>query len=305
VPRLVQARALRPGERIGVAAPAARADAETLAECERELHELGWPTQRLDDPTAACGYFAGDDERRERELRLLLEDPQVGAIVCARGGYGCHRYVDRLDAGLFRRHRKPIVGYSDITTLLLWQRRRAGLTGVHGPMLERLGADHRASLEALVALLCGAVPEPMQGQGSVPGRAEGRLVGGSLTLCAASLGTPWEIDTRAAILLLEDTNEPPFRIDRMMQSLRVAGKLEACAGIGVGAMVACDDPRFPDWTAEGIIRELAEAHGVPLVVGLPFGHVDANRAWTFGARAVLDGDRGTLEQLESGVSRRS
>jgi muramoyltetrapeptide carboxypeptidase len=305
VPRLAKAWALRPGQRIGIAAPAARVDAALLAACERELHELGWPTLRRDDPTAACGYFAGDDARRVRELVALLEDDEVGAIVCARGGYGCHRFVDRLAPALFRRHRKPLVGYSDVTTLLLWQRRRAGLTGVHGPMLERCGDAHRASIEAMLALLCGERPAPMAGEGVVGGRVEGRLTGGSLTLVAASLGTPWEIDTSDAILLLEDIGEPPFRIDRMMQSLRVAGKLERCAGIGVGAMVACDDPRFPEWTAEGILRELAEAHGLPLVIGLPFGHVDAHRAWTLGARAVLDGDRGTLEQLESGVSQRS
>ena len=305
MPRLRKARALRPGQRIGIAAPAARVDAEKLADCERVLHELGWPTVWLDDPTAECGYFAGDDARRVRELDALLEDDQVGAIVCARGGYGCHRYVDQLDAARFRRFSKPLVGYSDVTTLLLWQRRFAGLTGIHGPMLERKGEAHRASLAATLELLQGAVPAGMAGTGELPGRVEGRLVGGSLTLVAASLGTPWEVDTRGAILLLEDIGEPPFRIDRMMQSLRVTGKLAACAGIGIGAMVACDDARFPDWKAEGIIRELAEAHGLPLVTGLPFGHVDVNRPWTFGARAVLDGDRGTLEQLESGVNQRS
>jgi len=305
VPRLRKARALRPGDRIGIAAPAARVDGAVLEGCERVLHELGWDTVRLDDPTAQCGYFAGDDARRTRELAALVEDPGVGAILCARGGYGCHRYVDRLDADAFRRNRKALVGYSDVTTLLLWQRRRAGLTGIHGPMLERSGSEHRASLEALLDLLCGGVPAPMEGRGELGGRVEGRLTGGSLTLVAASLGTPWEVDTRGAILLLEDIGEPPFRIDRMMQSLRAAGKLAVCAGIGVGAMVGCDDPRHSDWTAEGVIREQAEAHGLPLVTGLPFGHVDSNRAWTLGARGVLDGDRGMLAQLDSGVSRQS
>lgn len=305
MPRLVKARALRPGDRIGIAAPAGRVDAQVLSACERVLHELGWETVRHGDPTAVCGYFAGDDSRRAEELNALIDDPAVGAVVCARGGYGCHRYADQLDAAHFRRQRKPLVGYSDVTTLLLWQRVRAGLTGVHGPMLERSGPAHRKALEALLELLCGAVPAPLQGEGVHGGRVEGRLVGGSLTLVAASLGTPWEVDTRGALLLLEDTGEPPFRVDRMLQSLRVAGKLTACAGIALGAMVACDDARHPDWTVEDIVREQAVAHGLPLVVGLPFGHVDANQAWTVGARAVLDGGRGTVEQLESGVSRRS
>ena len=305
MPRLVKVRALRPGDRIGIAAPAGRVDPDVLSASEAVLQDLGWGTVRRGDPTAVEGYFAGNDDRRARELNDLIADPTVGAVVCARGGYGCHRFADRLDADRFRQQRTPLVGYSDVTTLLLWQRARAGLTGVHGPMLERTGEAHRESLESLLELLCGSVPAPLEGEGLRGARVEGRLTGGSLTLVAASLGTPWEIDTRGAILLLEDTGEPPFRVDRMMQSLRAAGKLAVCAGIGLGAMVACDDARHPDWTAEQIVREQAEAHGLPLVVGLPFGHVDGNRAWTVGARAVLDAERGTVEQQESGVSLRA
>lgn len=305
MPRLKKARALRPGARVGIAAPAAKVEGAVLEAGEQLVREFGYEPVRADDPTAVCGYFAGDDDRRTRELSALIEDPDISAILCARGGYGCHRYVDRLDPVGVRAAATLLVGYSDITTLLLWQRRAAGLTGIHGPMLERQGDDHRASMEALFELMAGAVPAPMEGQGVLGGRVEAPLVGGSLTLVTASLGTPWEIDTRGAILLLEDVNEAPFRLDRMLHSLRVAGKLAACAGIAVGTMVDCDDARHPDWTAEGIIAEQAEAHGLPLVTGLPFGHVDRNRAWTLGARAVLDGDSGTLAQLESGVSRRS
>jgi len=305
MPRLRTARAIAAGARLGIAAPAGRVDAARLERGEAWLRELGFEPRRLGDPTAEAGYLAGDDARRCRELEALFAAPDVDAILCARGGYGCHRFVDRLDPGAVRRARKPLVGYSDVTTLLLWQRRAAGLMGFHGPMLEREGDTARASLAALLELLQGAAPPTLEGRGERGGRVEGRLTGGSLALVAASLGTPWEIDTRGAILLLEDTNEAPFRIDRMMQSLRVAGKLSTCAGIGLGAMVGCGDARFPDWTAEAIVRELAEQEGLPLVTGLPFGHVDDNRAWTLGARAVLDGERGTVEQLESGVSRRS
>ncbi|MEE3329862.1 MAG: LD-carboxypeptidase [Myxococcota bacterium] len=305
MPRLKKARALRPGARVGVAAPAARVDAAVLEAGEQLVRELGYEPVRADDPTAECGYFAGDDDRRTRELNALIDAPDIAAILCARGGYGCHRYVDRLDPMRLRAAATLLVGYSDITTLLLWQRRVVGLTGIHGPMLERSGPEHRASMEQLFELMAGGVPSPMHGRGVRSGCVEGPLVGGSLTLVAASLGTPWEIDTRGAILLLEDVNEAPFRIDRMLHSLRVAGKLAGCAGIGVGAMVDCDDARHPDWTADGIIAEQAEAHGLPLVCGLPFGHLSQNRAWTYGARAVLDGDRGTLAQLEAGVSRRS
>lgn len=304
-PRLLAPRAIARGARIGIAAPAARVDPAVLEAGEQLVRELGFEPVRAGDPTAACGYFAGDDARRARELADLVADPKIDAILCARGGYGCHRYVDRLDAARVRAARKPLVGYSDVTTLLLWQRRCAGLSGIHGPMLERANAAQRDALARTFALLEGARPEPMQGVGVRGRRVEGRLVGGSLTLVAASLGTPWEIDTRGAILMLEDVNEAPFRIDRMLQSLRVAGKLAACKGIAVGAMVGCDDARFPDWTTEVILAECAEALRLPLVTNLPFGHVEDNRAWTFGARASLDPERGALAQLEAGVSRRA
>jgi muramoyltetrapeptide carboxypeptidase len=305
MPRLRKPRALRPGARVGIAAPAARVDPDRLEEGEAMVRELGFEPVRLGDPTAVAGYLAGDDARRSAELSALIAAPDIAAILCARGGYGCHRYVDRLDGRAFRDAAKPIVGYSDITTLLLWQRRVAGLMGFHGPMLERSGPEARASLAEFFELAQGAAPRPLQGKGQRGGRALGRLTGGSLTLVAASLGTPWEIDTRGAILMLEDLNEAPFRVDRMMHSLRAAGKLEVCAGIAVGAMVACEDHRFPEWTADDIVRERAEEFGLPLVTELPFGHLDANRTWTLGARAALDGERGTLEQLESGVSRGS
>ena len=119
---------------------------------------------------------------------------------------------------------------------------------------------------------------------------------------AASLGTPWEIDTRGAILLLEDVNEPPYRIDRLLQQLRAAGKLARLAGLGIGAFTGCVDERYPEPTAEDVVEEIARALRIPLVTGLPFGHCKDNRAWPVGARATLDGGAGTLELLESGVS---
>jgi len=299
---VIRARALVRGARVGVLAPAARVDAARLESAEASVRALGFEPVRVGDPTAACGYFAGDDARRRAELEAAIRDGTLRALLCARGGYGCHRFADRLDPAVFARAARPLVGYSDVTTLLLWQWRRAGLTGVHGPMLEREGPQWRDSLERLFELLQGAVPPPMEGRGLVGGRAEGRLVGGSLTLVAASLGTPWEVDTRGAILLLEDVNEAPLRIDRMLQSLRAAGKLAECAGIGLGAMVGCEDERFPDWSAESVVEEVARAAGVPLVAGLPFGHVDDNRAWTLGAAARLDAERGRVEQVESGLA---
>jgi muramoyltetrapeptide carboxypeptidase len=307
VPRLRKPRALRDGATFGIAAPGGPVDSEQLAAGEALLREAGFRTVRREDLLAARGYLAGDDDRRAKELMELVADPGVDAILCARGGYGCDRILPRLDAARFRAAAKPLVGYSDITALLLWQRRCAGLMGFHGPMLDR-GADlEPEALDGLLCLLRGraALPLELRGEGRGGGQAEGRLVGGSLTLVAASLGTFWEIDTRGAILMLEDVGERPYRIDRMLQQLHGAGKLDVAAGIGIGDFSTCLDERFPGHDAEAVIEETVRPLGVPLVAGLPFGHVRCNRAWPLGARATIDADRGVVRVLEQGVSRAS
>jgi muramoyltetrapeptide carboxypeptidase len=170
-------------------------------------------------------------------------------------------------------------------------------------MLEAGDGLGEAEFEALVLALTGRAPLPTVRRGTQGGggRAEGRLVGGSLTLAAASLGTPWEIDTRGAILLLEDVGERPFRIDRMLEQLRNAGKLSTLSGVGLGAFARCDEPDGAASAAE-VLRECVGALGVPWVAGLPFGHEAApNLAWPVGARARLDGGRAELHILEQGV----
>jgi len=303
LPRLLKPRALRPGATLGIAAPAGPVDPDRLEAGCAMWRDAGFEVIHRDDVVSRRGYLAGDDDRRSAELAWLVGDPRIDAIVCARSGYGSPRILDRLDAVAFRSARKPLVGYSDITALLLWQRRRAGLVGFHGPMLER-GADADPdAFAALVELLCGATPAPLRGRARGGGRAEGRLVGGNLVLVAASLGTPWEIDTRGAILLFEEVQERPYRIDRLMQQLASAGKLAALRGIGIGDVSTCSDERAPEPHALDVILEIASPLGVPVVSELPFGHVGRNRPWPLGARATIDGDVGEIRILEAGVTR--
>ena len=157
-------------------------------------------------------------------------------------------------------------------------------------------------LEALIGALAGEPAPALRGTPRGGGVATGRLVGGSLTLVAASIGTSWEIDTRGAILLLEDRFERPYRIDRMLQQLRGAGKLAPLAGVGLGDFSSCVDERYPGLGAEQLVAEEIAPLGIPLVTGLPFGHVKENYPWPMGCRAKLDGDRGELRMLERGVS---
>ncbi len=307
MPRLIKPRALPPGGTIGIAAPGGPIDADKLEAGTALWRAAGFEVVHRDDITAREGYLAGSDDRRAGELMELVEDPRVDAIVCARGGYGCDRILDRLDPQTFRSARKPLAGYSDITALLLWQQRRAGLAGFHGPMIE-YGADtNREALQSLADQLTGRAPLPgtLLGRGAGGGLAEGRLIGGNLMLVAASLGTSWEIQTRGAILLLEEVGELPYRVDRLLQQLRGAGKLEGLAGVGVGDMSRCTDERYPDFGIERVLEEAFAPLGVPVVYDLPFGHTPRNCAWPFAGRATLDGDSGELQILEQGVVRAS
>lgn len=298
---LEKPRALSAGATFAVAAPAFAVDRTLLDAGAAALRAAGYQVRLREDVASAAGYLAGSDARRAAELMDWIRDPDVDAILCARGGYGCHRIIPSLDAEAFRRARKPLLGYSDITTLHLWQARLAGLAGIHAPMLDH-GALADDESAALMALLAGAIPGPMQGCGVVGGRAEGRLLGGSLTLLAASLGTPWEPDTRGAILLLEEIGERPYAIDRLLQQLACAGKLSGLAGIGVGHLLGCVDPKRPAPSAVDVVDEILVPLGVPLVTGLPFGHDRPNLPWPVGGLARLDGGRGVLEFLEPAVA---
>ena len=297
--------AVPPGGTIAIAAPAGPVDPEALAAGAQLLRLQGFEVILADDVTARQGYLAGDDRRRAEELMGWIVDPSVHAVVCARGGYGCHRIVSLLDADAMREAAKPIVGYSDIVTLLLWQERFAGLASIHGPMLERGAEITPEAVEALTRALTGDDSgERLTGKGRGGGRAEGRLCGGSLSVSVASLGTPWEIDTKGGILMLEDVNEPPFRIDRMLQQLRAASKLDGSAvGVAFGGLVDCDSERYSRPSAVEVVCEIVEPLGLPWVTDLSFGHIDDNRAWPHGGRAAIDGDRGEIEFLDSSLAR--
>ncbi len=303
MPALRKARALSSGATIGIAAPAFAVDPEAVEAGEAQLREAGFRTVRRKDLTDRCGYLAGDDRRRVHELMELVDDDGVDAILCARGGYGCHRIVADLDPLRVRAAAKPLIGFSDVTTLFLWQRKSAGLVGFHAPMLERREGMLPEELDSFVRVLSGDVAPVLKGEGHGGGRGEGRLVGGSLTLLAASLGTPWEVNTRGAILLFEDVHEKPYALDRLLQQLRAAGKLEARAGVGGGHLLDCVDPKRGTPSAEEVVLEALAPLGIPVVLGLPFGHGRPNLTWPFGVRGALDGECGALEILEAGVRR--
>jgi muramoyltetrapeptide carboxypeptidase len=254
------------------------------------------------------GYLAGIDEARAAELMTAFENPSVRAIVSLRGGYGCSRLIDWIDEGRLRRHCKIFMGFSDLTTLHLHFRRRFGWLTFHGPMitssaLGNIGAAEERHLLSLWTDPCYLAEFSFpQLTVWVPGIAEGELTGGCLSLIAASLGTPYEIDVRRKVLFLEDFGEAPYRIDRMLTQLRLAGKLEHVAGVLLGRFHDCESEK-PGTTSADVLREILAGLEVPVIANFPAGHGNENWILPLGTRVRLDADNRRVAFLEPAVSR--
>ena len=239
------------------------------------------------------GYLAGSDDVRLHDLHTAFADPEIDAIFCLRGGYGTPRLLDRLDFDLLRANPKPFVGYSDITAVHLAISRYAGFVTFHGPMLnaDLLGDKQQPTESSLFSLLRGQL-----GSGSLlahpvayplttiePGIACGRLLGGNLSMIAAVMGTPFEIDAQGIILLIEDVNEPIYRIDRLLTHLRLAGKLAQVTGVLVGDVAGVDAVAL-----ERLLKQTFAPLGIPVLSGWRSGHCDPNLTLPMGALVRLD-----------------
>ncbi len=287
--------ALRAGDTIGIAAPASNIKLELLEEGLRELQSLGFKTYFRPDIVSSYRYFAGSHERRRSEFIELLVNPEIRAIFCARGGYGSGHLVSAIDRELIRANPKIINGASDITVLLNHVR-QAGVVAFHGPMVAttiRQGAegyDRRLFLD----LLQGGRPVQFPTEGTAvlrSGAAEGRLAGGCLSPMLSTLGTGNEIDTRDSILVIEDIDEKPYRIDRMILQLKETGKLRSVRGIVFGEMLNCTQHPDQGYTLEEVLKDLLSEFSFPVLYGFPTGHTSRpNVIVPFGvnARLVLD-----------------
>jgi muramoyltetrapeptide carboxypeptidase len=255
----------------------------------------------------SLGYLAGGDEERACELMGAFEDPSVKAIVALRGGFGCSRLIHLIDQGRLRRHCKIFMGFSDLTTLHMFFRRRFGWVTFHGPMttspaLGNIGSEqekHLLSLWTDASYLSDFSFPNLEAW--APGTAEGELAGGCLSLVVASLGTPYEIATEGKVLFLEDLGEPPYRIDRMLTQLRLARKLEGIAGILLGNFQDCDPPK-PGTTATEVLRNILMKLEVPVIANFPAGHGAENWALPLGAKIRLDAGNCRVSFLEHAVS---
>lgn len=297
---------LRPGDSVRVVAasgpifPAAFAPGEAL---------LGARYQLRYDPKqlfAADGFLAGPDQARLDAVVEALRDPDAKAVFLGRGGYGLLRIVDRLDPALLREHPKPIVGFSDGTVLLAFAA-QAGVVSIHGPVvtqLARLGDEDRA---ALFSLLESPEPQVLLHDLSAlrPGSAVGPLLGGNLEVFSRLVGTKHLPDLDGAILFLEDVGERPYRIDRLLTHLALAGVFDRVAAVVVGDLTGCEEPadsKIASPSAAEVVVERLSHLRVPVATGAPVGHAGRNRALPYGVRAELDASAGTLRALEGATS---
>ena len=297
--------ALSAGDTIGIAAPGSSIGREPLLAGVAELERLGYRARYREDIFSEDTFFAGSHERRAEEFLEMLEDPEVRAVFCARGGCGCNYVAARLAARPLPAP-KIVMGYSDVTTLLaaLWQ--RAGWVTFHGPMVTvdfAKGPEHydSASLSRALAGAGGAWEAGRATRVLRPGAAEGRLLGGCLPMLAATLGTPREVDWQDAIVFLEDVAAKPYQIDRMLFQLREAGKFRGVRGIVFGEMKDCLQHPEQGYRLEDVVLRALRGLEAPIAFGFRSGHTTrGNICLPMGVRARLAEDR--LEILEDAVT---
>lgn len=305
----IKPKRLCPGDTIGVIAPASPGDLDLSMAGVSWLGEQGFRVRLGMNVDQTLGYLAGSDNQRAADINAMFASPDIDGIVCLRGGYGTMRLLDLVDYDVIRTHPKVFVGYSDITALHLSIGQRTGLVTFHGPMVASdMGkglSDYTwdyFSRAITISKPLGVVINPpnlLSPEFIVPGRAQGYLTGGNLSMIVSTLGTPYEIDTCGKILCLEEVGEAPYRIDRMLTQLLLAGKLQAAAGIVVAVCEGCDMDDPPDFTLEEVLRDRLGGLNKPVLYNLHFGHTAKKATLPLGVMTIFDSQIGGLEVIET------
>jgi muramoyltetrapeptide carboxypeptidase len=315
---MIKPKRLAKGATIGVVSPASGLwKRSELWRGIEGLEALGYRVKAFPHAYESFHYLAGKDEDRAADLMAAFADASVDAVACSQGGYGSARLLSLLDFGLIAANPKPLFGYSDITSLHLMLGALAGLVSFHGPGATGFERGYltdytKAGWEKALASgePIGKIGLPGEERYLLPiaaGVAEGELVGGNLTLVCASLGTPYEIDTRGKILFIEELDTEPWIMDHMLVHLANAGKLRDASGIVVGECSDCEprklDPGFfCQRSLEDLLFELMGGLGKPVLYGLPLGHEKDKATLPLGIPARLDAGAGSLEVLECATS---
>ncbi len=306
VPSKIKPRALKPGDTMAIVSPASPIDEERLLKgCKLIEDGAGIKTKLYSHVYDEAGYLAGADQDRAKDLMEAFLDPEVSAIMCSRGGYGCARLFPYIDLDVMAQSGKMFLGYSDVTTLHLALNRR-GLVTFYTPMPLTL-AYERADwvYESFFNILAGnaKMPEKTRRADTIhAGIVEGEVTGGCMCLLCDSIGTRDPLETEGKIIVIEDVDEYPHRVDAMLTHLLNTGHLQACAGIAIGEMTNTNDRYDPTMGGrpwQEIILDRIHPLGIPSVMNFPFGHMKTMLSLPFGIRARLDANAGTLTYLES------
>lgn len=308
---MLKPKALRPGDKIGIIATSGPAAAENVKSAKMRLEDLGFRVELASGCFASHGYLAGKDELRADDLNKMFADKTIDGIICLRGGYGSTRILDKVDFDIIKANPKIFVGYSDVTALHIAINQISGLVTFHGPMASSDiagGLDDFTRNEFLRAIM---EPKPMEYipnpqdikiQTLVKGRACGIIIGGNLSLISATMGTRYEIDTEEKILFLEEIAEEPYRIDRMLTQLALAGKFDDASGIVLGDWNNCESKIYSDsLNLMEVFEDIIIPCGKPTIFNLKAGHCKPKVTLPFGVATLLDADEGKLVIKESAI----
>ncbi len=295
---------LEKGDTIGVIAPAGPVSETELQPGLAFLESFGFKVQIGPHVYHKQEYLAGDDEMRLADFHCMVEDPGVRAIICARGGYGTMRLLDGIDFDLIRNNPKIILGYSDITALLIAITKKTGLVTFHGPVVKDIAKNNEENFQSALNLMKADrdITWPLASHEAInPGIARGKLIGGNLSMINYMVGTPYLPTLKGALLFLEEKGEAPYRIDRMLTHLRLGKHFDELAGIILGEFRDCGE-RI---TIENLFKEVLSDYHFPIAGGLPVGHGTMNLAIPVGAEAVLDTESMTISLQESCVAQKT
>lgn len=281
------------GDKIGVTAPAGMVNIDEFHQGVDILNTLGFEVVIPEDLFSPSSFLAGSDGHRAHIFNRIFETEEIKAVFCARGGFGAMRILPLIDFRLIRKNPKMVIGFSDITALLVNIYRKSGIWTYHGPVVTTL----TEATEAAITALKNALTEGASYQTRVdklralfPGRVEGPLIGGNLATLCHLTGTPYAPSYDGHILFIEDIGEPLYKIDRMLSQMELAGCFKRVRGLALGSFEHCGDPQ----PIYDLIHEKFEKYGVPVVSGLPLGHIPENITIPIGAFSILDADNGSM-----------
>lgn len=279
---------LKHGDKVVILSPSGKIETQWVEGLKAVLESYGLVVSVAEHTLCAKGRFAGSDNERIQDLQEAINDAQVKAIFCSRGGYGLARIIDKIDFSALKSAAKWIVGFSDITALHN-AFSRVGVASIHGIMAKHITLKSDG-LDNLMTMLFGgdvAYEVPAHDFNKV-GEAEGELIGGNLSVLYGLRGTPFDLDYKGKILFIEDLGERLYHIDRMMQNLRLGGVFEQISGLVVGQFTEIDDDDSFDGGVYGVISEAVKGYDIPVCFNFPAGHVDNNQPLMLGAKYKLE-----------------